>query len=199
MNNNRAIIVGSGPSAEKFVPPDNVDIIAVNGAIDWLTRADYFFTLDDSLVNMKRLTNQRSGVKYCAAFSPNIKTPNNVRRFNRIGLRIKEPAAKNNEFWWAWRWSAKLGLCESKDDISSGNSAYGAVNLAYHLDYKYVAVIGVDGTSEPRVDGTGRPNNLSHLPLLFYSASQQINLISLGKISSIPQMTLSNWLKYTSN
>ncbi|EDV9685773.1 norphogenetic protein, partial [Salmonella enterica subsp. enterica serovar Javiana] len=31
----RAIIVGSGPSAMNFVAPRGVPIIAVNGAVDW--------------------------------------------------------------------------------------------------------------------------------------------------------------------
>lgn len=39
----RVIIVGSGPSAANFVAPRGVPIIAVNGAIDWLNRASYFF------------------------------------------------------------------------------------------------------------------------------------------------------------
>ncbi len=51
----RVIIVGSGPSAANFVAPRGVPIIAVNGAIDWLNRASYFFTLDPSPDNMRRV------------------------------------------------------------------------------------------------------------------------------------------------
>ena len=49
------IIVADGPSAKGFVPPDGIDIIAVNGAIEWLQRADYWFTLDPSPVNYDRM------------------------------------------------------------------------------------------------------------------------------------------------
>ncbi|HAX7098436.1 TPA: hypothetical protein JTN47_004626 [Escherichia coli] len=41
------------------------------------------------------------------------------------------------------------------------------------------------------------PKNLSHLPLLFQSASEQIDVVSCGKMGGIPQMTLKEWLKNT--
>lgn len=41
-SSDRAIIVGSGPSALNFVAPRGVPIIAINGAIDWINRASYF-------------------------------------------------------------------------------------------------------------------------------------------------------------
>lgn len=65
----RVIIVGSGPSAANFVAPRGVPIIAVNGAIDWLNRASYFFTLDPSPDNMRRVGRgrRRRGVCYCMA------------------------------------------------------------------------------------------------------------------------------------
>lgn len=49
----RAVIVASGPSAAGFVPPDDVTVIAVNGAISWLERADYWFSLDASAANQR--------------------------------------------------------------------------------------------------------------------------------------------------
>lgn len=187
----RAIIVGSGPSARGFEPPDNVTVIAVNGAIDRLSCADYFFTLDPSQVNLKRMQNRRKGVKYCAAgLSEPIR---GVKRYERIARRGVEPVDKNSPEWWLWRWSGVPGLSTKKTQIHTGNSAYGALGLALHLGFTDVALVGVDATTEERIEG-GLPNNLSHLPLLFASALHQINVVSCGHLTGIPQQSLEDWL-----
>ncbi|WP_434462186.1 hypothetical protein ACMV5L_01810 [Serratia plymuthica] len=186
----RAIIVASGPSAKNFSPPEGVAVIAVNGAIDWLPRADYFFTLDPSPENIRRLKNRRPEVIYCVAGF----TVQNAFCFERVAYRNgPEPDNKDSPQWWAWRLQAVESLCTEVNKIHTGNSAWGALGLVYHLGIKQVALIGVDASEEPRVEG-GQSNNLSHLPALFSSARHQINVVSLGKLSSIPQMTLDNWL-----
>lgn len=189
----RAIIVGSGPSAYGFNPPDNVAVIAVNGAIEWLQRADYFFTLDPSTANIRRLCNQVPGVRYFAALPKNIVLPAHVERLIRVSSRGVEPSCYGSPAWWLWRWSAVLGLCERIGCIHSGNSAYGALGLAYHLGFVDVALVGVDATNEPRIEG-GIPSSLAHLPLLFSSALPQINVVSCGKLEGIPQMSMRDFL-----
>jgi hypothetical protein len=186
----RAIIVASGPSAKNFSPPDGVTIISVNGAIDWIPRSDYFFTLDPSAENIKRLTHRRPGVIYCVA---GFSVPNALC-FERIAYRsYPEPHDKNTQEWWAWRLQAVGKLCTEANKIHTGNSAWGALGLAYHLGIRRVALIGVDASDENRIEG-GKSGNLSHLPSLFSSATQQMNVVSLGKLNSIPQMTLADWL-----
>ncbi|EAT1308212.1 norphogenetic protein [Salmonella enterica] len=198
---NRAIIVGSGPSAMNFVAPRGVPIIAVNGAIDWLNRASYFFTLDASKENQQRMARgrRRRGVRYCMAVPDvgQLEQQDGIWCFRRVAERGEEPACRESPEWWLWRWSAKLGLSENKDEISSGNSAYGALNLAFHLGFKHVALVGVDANQQPRIHSGGVPNNLSHLPLLFQSAREQIDVVSCGEMGGIPQMTLKEWLKNT--
>ena len=95
----RVIIVGSGPSAANFVAPRGVPIIAVNGAIDWLNRASYFFTLDPSPDNMRRVGRgrRRRGVCYCMAL-PDVKereVRDGVLCFRRVAERH---GAKKYEF-----------------------------------------------------------------------------------------------------
>ncbi|QCR38795.1 hypothetical protein [Nissabacter sp. SGAir0207] len=187
----RVIIVASGPSARGFLPPRDVPVIAVNGAIDWIARASYFFTLDPSPDNMRRLATRRSNVRY---FSGGI-TQEGVYEYERVSYRAAEPPVKGSPEWWLWRWSAKPGLSEDPTRINNGNSAWGALGLAYHLGFKNVALVGVDATQEARYKVGGRPNNLSHLPLLFKSALGQINVVSCGKLNSILQMSLREWLK----
>lgn len=189
----RVIIVASGPSAESFVPPRGVPVIAVNGAIDCISRASYFFTLDPSPLNMRRLRVRRTNVRYCAAGLP-VDIPG-VHQFERLSYRSEEPPEKGSPAWWLWRWSARLTLSEDETVIHNGNSAWGALGLAHHLGFRNVALIGVDATQEERVHSGGKPNNLSHLPLLFESALPQINVVSCGKLNSIPQMSIKEWLK----
>ena len=61
------LIVANGQSA-RLVDFDRIKapIIAVNGAIDWLPRADLWFTLDMSEENRQRFDRQRPAVKYIA-------------------------------------------------------------------------------------------------------------------------------------
>lgn len=195
-NSNRAIIVASGPSASGFSPPEDVTIIAVNGAIEWLSRADYFFTLDPSPENLSRLSNPIAGVRYVAALPGNIGLPSHVQRLKRVASRGAEPECYGTPEWWVWRWSAVSGLSEKTGEIHTGNSAYGALGLAYQLGFIDVALVGVDATSDERIEG-GRPGSLVHLPLLFASARSQINVVSLGQLASVPQMTLADWMEIT--
>lgn len=185
----RAVIVASGPSAAGFIPPDGVTVIAVNGVIDWISRADYFFTLDPSAANKERLSRRRRGTTYCAA---GIYLPG-VVSYERISRRGREPQPSGGPAWWLWRWSAVRTLATHPGKIHSGNSAWGALGLAYHLGFTDVALVGVDGTAEERVEG-GRSNNLSHLPLLFASALNQMNVVSCGQLTGIPQKSFKDWI-----
>lgn len=191
----RAVIVASGPSAKGFVPPPGVVVIAVNGAIDWVRRADYFFTLDPSQANMQRMRHQRIGVKYCYAYD-NVLPVGNAEFYERVGAcEFITPQPYSRE-WWCNRWRGKLGLTNRVGQINTGNSAYGALGLAYHLGAEKVALVGVDASSAPRVEG-GVPNNLSHLPLLFESAIGQIDFINCGEmISAVPTKTIKDGMDW---
>lgn len=191
----RVVIVASGQSAKGFIPPDDVTVIAVNGAIEWLSRADYWFSLDPSKVNLERVCNPRQGVDYHMAVGAETGLPSHCTRWIRYSERGDEPE-KNTIDWWLWRWSAVKTLCENKPFIHTGNSAWGALGLAYHLGAEKVMLVGVDADSNPRVEG-GIPNNLCHLPELFNSAIGQIDFINCGNMESdVPKMTIDEGLKW---
>jgi len=176
----RFVIVGNGPSAAGYTPPDDVTVIAVNGAIDWLPRADYWFTLDPSPENMVRMRERKPNTVYYCANEGNQESPRGVMRLDRVSQKGgREPFEKDTPEWYLWRWGGMLGLSEDSRKIHSGNSAYGALGLAYHLGAKKVLLVGVDGTQEPKLDGK-IPRNLSHLPILFESAKGQIDFKSIG-------------------
>lgn len=194
----RAVIVASGPSAKGFVPPAGVTVIAVNGAIEWLSRADYFFTLDFSQANMRRLLHQREGTRYTYAYTERAYClKGEADYYQRIAGRPFNNPEYLSAQWWANRWGCRLGLCEVENKIHTGNSAWGALGLAYHLGCSRVALVGVDASSDQRIEG-GRPNNLNHLPLLFESAIGQIDFVNCGAMrSAVPSMSINkgmDWL-----
>lgn len=189
----KAIIVASGPSARGFKAPPNVPIIAVNGAIEWLDRADYWFSLDLSEKNLGHIKNKRPGVQYFAAVGAKDSVPAGVIKLLRIAHRGEEPFPKETPEWWLWRWSAVKGLNTIPGQIHTGNSAWGALGLSLHLGFDDVLLVGVDGTQEERIEG-GKCNNLSHLPLLFQSATTQIKLSTISKMEGLQTKELNEWL-----
>lgn len=184
----KCIIVGSGPSAKGFKPPKDIPIIAVNGVIEWIKRVDYWFTLDPSEANRNRMNNQRPDTEYHAAVPDNVKLPEGVTRWCRV-----ESKKKRSDYWMR-KYKCVLTLNKEPGKINTGNSAWGALGLAYHLGFKDVLLIGVDGTSDERIEG-GKPNTLSHLPELFKSARRQVKLRSAGKLEGIKKVKLKAWLK----
>lgn len=194
----RAIVVASGPSALNFQPPHGALVIAVNGAIDRLSRADYFFTLDPSLVNLERMSRVRPGVEYCAAVPPDIELLDHVQRYYRATSTGPEPKETGSPTWWLWRWSCARGFARAHNVINTGNSAWGALQLAHKLGAERVALIGVDASQQPRIEG-GEPNNLSHLPLLFESALEvpDFEFVNCGAMeSAVPAMSIEEGMQW---
>lgn len=189
----KCIIVADGQSSHGFKAPKGVTVIAVNGVIEWIDRADYWFTLDPHPDNQRRMLNRRKDVIYCAAVDDSYILPRGVARYRRISGRGTEPEDKNSVEWVLWRYSCVLGLDTREGCISTGNSSYGALGLAYHLGFRDVALIGVDGDKSKRVSG-GFSGELKRLGALFASALGQINVVSCGKLDAIPQMSLKDWL-----
>jgi len=172
-NVDKIIIVGSSQEAIKFKPVEGYKVIAINQAID-ITKeyTDYWFTLDPSIANQKIMREQPYDCIYTAAVPDdfgnkrarlqNLRNPrpDNVFYFNRISG--DGPLGSH------------YGLCENQNEIATGNSAYGAFNLAYHLGAKEIVLLGVSGDQRPKFDGTFC-KRLSHLPDLFASALPQLN------------------------
>lgn len=194
----RCIIVGDGPSAQGFVPPDGVTVFAVKRTINWLSRADYWFTLDPNADAMRIMLKQKPGVKYVCACDDVTRIPAGVTKMRRVASVTAEPADQGSAHWWAWRWQSVFGLSDETGRIHTGNSAYGALGLAYLLGYRSALLVGVDGTDDARQSDGQRPKNLSHLPLLFQSAKNQVDIATLGTMDGIQSTTLADWLAATS-
>ena len=196
----RAVIVASGPSARGFVPPTGLPVIAVNGAIDWIDRADYWFSLDASRENIKRVMprNRRPGCEYHVAGDPWLVrlSPHTLSGMTHW-KRLVAPQGHRGHRYGAPEWRlaqerAVLGICKTPGSIHTGNSAWGALGLAWHLGFRDVALVGVDANNESRVEG-GRSGDLSHLPLLFASAIPDMRVVSCGGLPGIPWYPFKDW------
>ena len=196
----RAVIVASGPSARGFSPPDDVTVIAVNGTISWLSRADYWFSLDASPANQRWLkVALRRGVQ-CHVAGDKWRSVWPAMSYAKLWERVEAPPMDAHTMgmlypapeWWLGRLQGVLGICKEPGRIHTGNSAWGALGLAWHLGFRDVALLGVDARGEPRLEG-GTPGNLSHLPLLFASALPDMRVVSCGALDSIPQLDFKEW------
>lgn len=173
-------IVATGPSARGvgyhlFAP--HVHVIAVKGSIHDLPRADSWFTVDaNDRTRKHHMQKRREGTHYYAAVPPDYGSPNALVPWHRRPAepdvhflrRIQGETRKCNVF----------GLSEDPTSIHTGNSAWGALGLAYHMRPRRIALFGVDGSqSVYGLGGAGRPRGwLGHLPDLFASAMPQLGM-----------------------
>jgi len=148
-------------------------VIAVNGAIEWCDAADWFFSLDPSIYVCGLVQRPRTGVKYHMAVpdtfgtrraplrrhqAPRLVHVTYLRRLTGKGVRGARPR-----------------LSEDSGAIHTGNSAYGALGLAYHQRPARIALLGVDGTNSGYAYLPGRQGgSLGHMPALFASAVPQL-------------------------
>lgn len=169
----RAIILCQGPSF-KHVDLGQVRevqtsryrprVIAVNGAIDYYPEADFFFTLDPSVVNQKRMRDPIEGVTYVAA------VPETYATAKASILHYRAPAPYHVHHLHR---EEGRGLSEDPGTIFSGNSGWGALGLAYLMGSERIVLVGLDGRGRLRWDGTENLR-LDYLPKLFRSALPQL-------------------------
>lgn len=187
----RFIIVATGPSAEALdhaLLQDAVDfgvqVIAVNGAIQWIPVAHHWFTLDPSpLFNRPLMRDRRPGVEYWAAVPDDYGTPQAEHSCHRA------PAEDGVTYLRRRAVPIEKGAVISEDPeaIISGNSAFGALQLGCLMGGTRFALIGIDGTREPYAHGTRRPTwNFRHLPSLFRAAGPQLRARGASIINGSP-------------
>lgn len=166
----RVMIVATGPSAEEFNfkdVPDNVHIIAVKNAKSFLPRYDSWVTVDVNSRSVGMLRTRRANAVHYAAVPMDYgqsaaRLP--LHRHSLEGLHYLKRGPKG-----------VLTLSMDPDCIATGNSAYGALNIAFHMHAKRVLLIGVDGTMRDYAYDTGCPKgNILHLPGLFQQAQGQL-------------------------
>lgn len=199
------VIVASGPSAElidftklKGVP--STYIITVNGAGEHVPFADAWFTLDPWGLHTTQTPDRFKGKLYAAVpedyGTPHAKVPNH-RNTPKNKITFLHRLQSHNYTTISSDTAYKLGLSDDKSCINTGNSGYGALNLAYHLSPERIFLVGIDGSSGYFYDKKKKTRPLTYLPLLFNSAVPQLeqknikvyNVSSTSVIQSFKKIT----------
>lgn len=180
------LIVGTGPSIKELSIQDfenianDVIIVSVNSSILFLPKLDIWFTLDDSPRNLKyaKIAQHRGAHVVMAVESNKVIKNIQYTHINRTGREIPKQLmysynCKSPKDWFN-RWGCMLGFPRERGVIHTGNSLYGALNLVYFDSPRKVGILGLDGSTSVSAGGGHKPNNLSHLPMLFESTVPQL-------------------------
>lgn len=185
----RFVVCGQGPSwadvdvdlLERIRTEESVAVVAVNNAVDHVLGADYWFTLDPSRENLAHMESPREGVRYVAAVPDDFGTPRARHPWQRPPVpdhvlylhRIVNDEPAEGPFR-ERVWSQIVGgMSEDPRRIHTGNSGFGAFQLAWLLGAERVVLLGIDGRGRERWDGSSN-FYLDHLPELFRGALPQL-------------------------
>ena len=197
----RVLIVADGPSARPLASmkiPDSIYVIAVNAAVQWVSRADAFFTLDPSPRNQHFMRDQRKGVRYFAAVPADYGTRTARCHAHRLPKAVISRVEFLQRIPGPGPESSKAGMCPFDHAIHSGNSAWGALGLAHKMNPSRIGLAGVDANSAQRTSG-GHARSLSHLPWLFstYDGSAEIMNGSIhSSVSCFPRCNLDHLIRW---
>ena len=193
------IIVASGKSLQGF----DLNrlrglghIITINGSGDQVPFANAWFTLDPWGLNGPQLPKNFQG-KLFAAVGEDYGTSHALVEQHRVtpipGItflhRLRQHNFTNVSSETAW----KLGLSEDTSCISTGNSGYGAFNLAYHYRPKKILLLGIDGGMGYFYTNSKSNRALTHLPKMFDSTKEQIERAGIQVINGSKESAITTY------
>ena len=208
----KILIVADGPSAKEILEnayyktiPENIYVIGVNRVITWLPIVNAYFTLDPDMTQYVIMRKKKDNVEYfCAvpkdygtikAKSPNHRVPKllHVHYLHRVAN--PNHVVSNNA-------DVCFGINTNDGYINTGNSSWGALNLACHMKAEKVVLLGVDGnnTKNPKVSG-GYSRSLSHLTELFKTYDGNANVVNASinsVVNNFRKMNIKDAIKWLS-
>jgi hypothetical protein len=141
----KVIIIAGGESLRgvdlSAVYNSNIPIITVNNVIFHLKRANYWMTVDPMFNGepQKALQQMKEEVYYYCAFPDLTNSPSGVMSYQTVeGVHYLERIGKYE----------LPTLQEDKSRITSLDSVYGALGLAYHMEAKEILILGLDAYGE---------------------------------------------------
>lgn len=193
----RVVIIASGPSLRgvKLDVPDNISVISVNGSLPHVPRADFWFTLDTSPSNRKIMrTAATSSTVFYAAVTPCYGSPAASPGHNRAAPEksvhyLRAIAGTGPK-------RSNKGLSDDPTGIHCGNSAYGALGLAYLMGAKRIALLGLDvGLKGYAWHEESAPRDLQHVPWLFESAAKQLKRAGVSVVVGSRESSVRTWAR----
>lgn len=159
----KVIIVGGGESAKELDMGQLIDfdgaIIAVNHSIEYMPRADFWITVDPMFQGKPQspMLSMREDCKYYCAFPDLDKIPENEAiHYTKVnGVHYLERIVPEDGVY---------SLQEDKDKITTGDSCFGALGLAYHFEPKCILMLGIDLYGYGHWYDTSSPYNMHKVP-----------------------------------
>ena len=180
----RVLVLAQGPSFAQVKLSDveqaqarGAFVVAVNQSIRYYPKPNAWITMDPSKLNRAMVAEARDGVAYYMAVPPHYGQPDAPVKSHR----------KTPEPWVTYllRMSHLSTLSEHPGRIHSKNSGRAALDLAYLMDAKRVALLGVDGQGANRWDGTEN-GNLDDLSVWFRAALPQLEARGVEVVNGSP-------------
>lgn len=204
-NANKIIILGSGKSLKGFdlerINRKDYYVITVNNSIIGAPFANAWFTLDPWGLDGKQLPKRPFQGKMYAG------VPDDFGRSDARNKHYqKKPNPKviflhrlisHNYSYQSSETAYTLGLSEDKRCVATGNSGYGAFNIAYHLRPKKILLLGLDGGMGYFYSETESNRPLTFLPKMFDSTYDQIQKANIEVINGSEHSTIKTYPRYS--
>lgn len=199
------VIIGSGPSLKDFDfnllnNLEDTAIICINDSIKYYNKCNIWFTLDPHGLTKNQISAPPNVKLYAAVPSDygtstaHCKDHQVVARSDVIYLHRLQ---SNNYTKMSSINSYRLGLSDDIGCISTGNSGYGALNLAYHLKPNNIILLGIDGSTGYFFDENKKTKDLSHLNSLFESTIPQLTNKNINVINGSENSRITCFPRYT--
>ena len=186
------IVVGGGSSLTGFDFKSLYDsgayIITVNDSAKTVPFADAWFTLDPWGLYGPQLPKGGFRGKLYAAVPDNYGTPDALPNHRKI------PTAN---ITYLHRMDYIPGIPESLEQVYTGNSGFGAFQLAYHLAPKKILLLGIDAGRGYFYPSRKSNRDLSHLPRLFNDALPQLQAKGISVLNGSPNSKVTCFPRYT--
>jgi hypothetical protein len=200
------VIVASGPSVNDINTDllkqfKNSYIITVNGAGKHLPFAHAWFTLDPWGLTGAQLPPETLNCKLFAAVPDDYGTPSarspQHRHVPKSKITYLHRLQSHNYTNISSDTAYKIGLSEDRSCINTGNSGYGALNLAYHMRPKNIYLLGIDGNSGYFYTKKERNRPLTYIQQLFASAEPQLIKSNISVYNVSPSSLIKTYKKIT--
>lgn len=161
-------------------------IITINGSGNSVPFADAWFTLDPWGLNGPQLPTNFEG-RLFAAVPEDYGTSKAQIQNHRIApteeITFLHRLRQHNFTNVSSETAYKLGLSEDTSCINTGNSGYGALNLAYHYRPKKILLLGIDAGMGYHYTKSASNRPLTYLPQMFKSAKPQLDAADIQVIN----------------
>jgi hypothetical protein len=201
----KIIVVCSGRSLagfdfEQIRNPDYY-IITVNNSVKAVPFANAWFTLDPWGLHGPQLPPRDFKGKMFAAVPQDYgrrdaRSPQH-RKNPRPGIIFLHRLISHNNINVSSETAGVLGLSEDPRCVATGNSGYGAFNVAYLLKPRKILLLGLDGDVGYFYSNREKNRPLKELPKLFNSTKIQIQKANIQVINGSKNSTVITFPRYS--